>query len=244
MCVIYLCLDLDRFFRECDGERERVLDLLERLDLLDERFLFSGRNNQNSHQLKRKTFWESITVWECPGLSGQTWLNGSSNGWLSLSNFLHDVLQLFGRSLWRELWRLHYGIIGMVNSEKKKDDVMLITYYLNTYYWMLAHGWNRMHNASELSFSMENTHLSGLSPNMTPLNVSARATDSWSENSTKAKRVGCVSSPAILTNFTSPTCLKNSRSCSAVVLYRRKTKQVQHVLERQKRILRQFQYQF
>lgn len=100
---------------------------------------------------------------------------------------------------------------------------MLITYYLNAYYWMLAHGWNRMHNAGELSFSVENTHLSGLSPNMTPLNVSARATDSWSENSTKAKRVGCVSSPAILTNFTSPTCLKNSRSCSAVVLYRRKT---------------------
>lgn len=56
---------------------------------------------------------------------------------------------------------------------------------------------------------------------MTPLKVRARVTESWSENSTKAKRVGWVSSPAILTNRTSPTCLKNSSSCSAVVVFRR-----------------------
>lgn len=54
---------------------------------------------------------------------------------------------------------------------------------------------------------------------MTPLKVRALATESWSANSTKAKRVGCVSSPAIRTNFTSPTCLKYSRSCSAVVVW-------------------------
>lgn len=58
----------------------------------------------------------------------------------------------------------------------------------------------------------------GRSPNMTPLKVSARETDSWLANSTKAKRVGWVSSPAMRTNFTSPTCLKNSRSCSAAVV--------------------------
>lgn len=57
---------------------------------------------------------------------------------------------------------------------------------------------------------------------MTPLKVSALATDSCSENSTKAKRVGWVSSPAIRTNFTLPTCLKNSSSCSAVVVCRQK----------------------
>lgn len=57
---------------------------------------------------------------------------------------------------------------------------------------------------------------------MTPLKVSALATESCSVNSTKAKRVGWVSSPAIRTNFTLPTCLKNSRSCSAVVVCGRK----------------------
>lgn len=63
-----------------------------------------------------------------------------------------------------------------------------------------------------------NTDFRGRSPNMTPLKVSALATESCSENSTKAKRVGCVSSPAIRTNFTLPTWLKNSSSCSAVVV--------------------------
>lgn len=58
----------------------------------------------------------------------------------------------------------------------------------------------------------------GLSPNMTPFKVRALATESCWTNSTKAKRVGWVSSPAIRTNFTSPTCLKNSSSCSAVVV--------------------------
>lgn len=63
-----------------------------------------------------------------------------------------------------------------------------------------------------------NTDFRGRSPNMTPLKVSALATDSCSENSTKAKRVGWVSSPAIRTNLTLPTCLKNSSSWSAVVV--------------------------
>lgn len=66
------------------------------------------------------------------------------------------------------------------------------------------------------------THFKGLSPNMTPFKASARDTYSWPANSTKAKRVGWVSSPAMRTNFTSPTCLKNSSSCSAVVVYERK----------------------
>lgn len=52
--VIYLCLDLDRFFRECDGERERVLDLLERLDLLVERFLLSGRKKSKLSSIKNE----------------------------------------------------------------------------------------------------------------------------------------------------------------------------------------------
>lgn len=66
----------------------------------------------------------------------------------------------------------------MVNSEK--DDVMLINYYLNAYHMdeMGCNEFTELNNAGELSFSMENTHLSGLSPNMTPLNVSARDTES------------------------------------------------------------------
>lgn len=39
MCLLYLCLDLDRFLCECDWERD--LDLLECLDLLDACFLSS-----------------------------------------------------------------------------------------------------------------------------------------------------------------------------------------------------------
>lgn len=67
----------------------------------------------------------------------------------------------------------------------------------------------------KLNFS---TYFSGRSPNITPLKVNALATESCSMNSTKAKRVGWVSSPAMRTNLTSPTCLKNSSSCSAVVV--------------------------
>lgn len=59
---------------------------------------------------------------------------------------------------------------------------------------------------------------------MIPLKVRALTTESCSTNSTKAKRVGWVSSPAIRTNFTSPTCLKNSNSWSAVVVCRKKDK--------------------
>lgn len=62
------------------------------------------------------------------------------------------------------------------------------------------------------------SYFSGRSPNITPLNARARGTEFWSANSTKANRVGCVSSPAIRTNLTSPTCLKNSSSWSAVVV--------------------------
>lgn len=65
---------------------------------------------------------------------------------------------------------------------------------------------------------IHSTYFNGRSPNMTPLKVSALATESCSMNSTKAKRVGWVSSPAMRTNLTSPTCLKNSSSCSAVVV--------------------------
>lgn len=72
---------------------------------------------------------------------------------------------------------------------------------------------------------------------MTPLKASARATQSWLANSTKAKRVGWVSSPAMRTNFTSPTCLKNSSSWSAVVVYK---KNAQNVTERRSRRLESF----
>lgn len=64
------------------------------------------------------------------------------------------------------------------------------------------------------------SYFSGRSPNITPLKARARGTEFWSANSTKAKRVGCVSSPAIRTNLTSPTCLKNSSSWSAVVVWK------------------------
>lgn len=50
---------------------------------------------------------------------------------------------------------------------------------------------------------------------MTPLWVSPLATEAWSVNSTKANLVGWVSSPAIRTYLTSPTCWKKVNSWSA-----------------------------
>uniref|UniRef100_A0A6B0V428 Uncharacterized protein n=1 Tax=Ixodes ricinus TaxID=34613 RepID=A0A6B0V428_IXORI len=52
--------------------------------------------------------------------------------------------------------------------------------------------------------------------NSMPLNWSARPTLLCSVNSTKAKRVGWLSPPAMRTYFTSPIWLKNLSSCSVV----------------------------
>lgn len=130
-----------------------------------------------------------------------TWLYSSSDRGLGFPHPLHHALQLFGSSLRRQLWRFDDGVVGVINPETQ-------------HYTLLNPGRPR---GGRLTAELD-TDFRGLSPNMTPLKVSALATESCSENSTKAKRVGWVSSPAIRTNFTLPTCLKNSRSWSAVVV--------------------------